>query len=229
MCFAPPKEVFMDRPRWNDKVLSACGRIRPHVASLAILACVGLPAGARAAPLEKLQTLPATFVLSAPVHPGEELYDVYAVVSGQQQPITGPQMQKTLTPLALPSDPAMTQSLFQFQIQHRDPPVRQYNVFIAATQERCAMFDIAPNYMTQPAIGRFMEIYSVKAVAAPQILPVRSISHKICTNDTGQLMFELKGHAPDGFEVEVSNYRADGKINNVVDFFIQRYVHWQLQ
>ncbi|RYX95958.1 MAG: hypothetical protein EOO28_09390 [Comamonadaceae bacterium] len=153
-------------------------------------------------------------------------YTVSVSNGGRLEPLTTSQAQLNLAPLPLPADPGMTQSFFQFNILDQGSPIHEYHVFVAASQERCALFDITPGYMTKPSAGRVMEIYSMMAQPELQVIPVRSEPQKICASDSGQLMFTLAPPGPDAFQLKVGTYRSDGKISQMFDFFIPRYFNW---
>ncbi|RYH30128.1 MAG: hypothetical protein EON54_22040 [Alcaligenaceae bacterium] len=217
------KSIFENVASMRQRKSAACARIQTL---LFALACGAHAVPVLAAQPARLETLPAVFVVNDLLTADDRRYTLSAVVSGANVPITGTEIQKNLTALPLASDPSMTQSFFQFDIKDNSDFFHQYSVFIAATQERCALFDITPSYMTRPSWGRVMEIYTLLSQPQLQIVPIRSEPQKICAADEGKLMFNLAAPGPASFEVKIATYRPDGKISNTLDFLIPRYFHW---
>lgn len=120
----------------------------------------------------------------------------------------------------------MQQNYFQFDITDTASPVRQQSIFISPTFDRCVASGSSPAGNGETVYGRIMEIYSMTALPASQMIPQRSDLQKICTNDKGQLKFHLKPPSSDAFQIKIVAYDAVSKANDVLDFFVPLNFDW---
>jgi hypothetical protein len=147
-------------------------------------------------------------------------YTLETVANGSRRRLVGPYAVSLLGKLAVPDAQVSTPSYFQFLITDTQSGPVSYNVFIAATAERCLIQRVRSATQTDASFGRIMEIYSLVADPSTAMLPLRSDTQRICTQDKGKLAFFFKPPSIDAFQVKVVTHDSWGNATDVTDLFI---------
>jgi hypothetical protein len=178
-----------------------------------------------AAPLEKLTQIPVSFVLNDLLTAESSRYSLDAVVNGARQRITGTSVEKSLSALAMPAGSDVPQSFFQFNILDGVIPMRQYSVFIASTQTPCSIFHTLPSpaFKIELLPGRQMEIHSMMIEPEQSQKPQRSETKRICTNNSGRLVFKLSAPSENAFKMKVQNSLETGINDSEFDFSVPTF------
>lgn len=173
----------------------------------------------------RLNEIPLTFELNNLLTVEDKRYTLAVWDGATNKPVTTNTFEINLKPA--PTKERMQQSFYQFDITDGANPIRQHSVFISPTFNRCLVSRQGPTGNVQSTYGRIVEIYSMTAIPASQYLAQRSDTQKLCTNDKGQLKFQLKPPNIDSFQVRIIDYDAFGKQNDAFDLFIPIHFDWR--
>ena len=178
-----------------------------------------------AAPLEKLTQIPVSFVLNDLLTADSNRYSLDAVVNGARQRITGTSVEKSLSALAMPAGSDVPQSFFQFNILDGVIPMRQYSVFVASTQTQCNIFHTLweSGFSMELLPGRQMEIHSMMIEPERSQKHQRSEIRRICTSNSGRLVFKLSAPSEDGFKMKVQNSVETGINDSELNFSVPTF------
>lgn len=198
----------------------------PFVATALLLAgslalAPALQAQTIATPPPRLSVLPVKFNLNNLLETERPRYRVEVVNDRLPQGVESPRPDSRLTALTVPSDPGLTQDYFQFNLIDDKAPARQYSVFVAATQERCANNDRQAGASSR-STGRIMEIHHLTSLRDGTGVPQRSRTEKICANDQGALGIDIQPPGPETFRIRWTSQTAKGQDNQVFDYDIPR-------
>lgn len=172
-----------------------------------------------------VDTIPLTFELNDLLMKSKGRFTFAVWDGGVRKPVTTNRLEINLKANKGPL--RLQQNFFQFEITDGGSPIRQHNVYLSPTYNRCLVSHLSSTGNVVNTYGRIMEIYSMTSIPSTQFIPQRSDTQKICTNDKGQLSFNLRPPSLDSFQIKVVNYEAYGKPNDVFDFFIPINFEWR--
>lgn len=147
-------------------------------------------------------------------------YTLEYISNGTRIRATTPYVAKLLPRLLVPDSQNSHKTYFQFLITDSLSNPVSYNVFVAATDERCLVQQVRSALAMDFTFGRLMEIYSLVSNPVAGQLPLRSDTQRICTADSGKLAFFFKPPSVDAFQIKVVSHEHGNHATDVMDLFV---------